>query len=64
LLEAACEGLRRQGLRFAEGYPSAESASAAENHCGPLGLYLSAGFSVHREDEDGSVHVRRELVKQ
>jgi GNAT superfamily N-acetyltransferase len=64
LLEAACEGLREQGLRFAEGNPAAEAASAAENHCGPLSLYLSAGFSVHREDEDGSVYVRRALVKR
>jgi GNAT superfamily N-acetyltransferase len=61
LLDAACEGLRKQGLRFAEANPRTDSTSAAENHFGPLGLYLSAGFSVHREDEDGSVYVRRAL---
>jgi GNAT superfamily N-acetyltransferase len=61
LLDAACDGLRRQGLRFAEGNPRTESTSASQNHYGPLSMYLSAGFSVHREDEDGSVYVRRAL---
>ena len=61
LLEAACEGLRKQGLRIAEANPRTESTSAAENHFGPLQLYLFAGFTVHREDEDGSVYVRRYL---
>lgn len=61
LLEAGCDGLRAQGLRIAEANPRAAGTSAAENHFGPLGLYLSAGFSVHREDDDGSVYVRRML---
>ena len=61
LLEAACDGLRQQGLRIAEANPRTAATSAAENHFGPLSLYLSAGFSVHREDEDGSVYVRRTL---
>ncbi len=61
LLEAACEGLREQGLRIAEANPRTTSVSAAENHFGPLSLYLSAGFKVHREDGDGSVYVRRNL---
>ncbi len=61
LLEAACDGLRRQGLRMAEANPRPAASTAAENHFGPLELYLSAGFSVHREDTDGSVFVRRAL---
>ena len=61
LLEAACDGLREQGLRIAEANPRTASISAADNHFGPLSLYLSAGFSVHREDDDGSVYVRRAL---
>ncbi len=61
LLEAACAGLEKQGLLIAEANPRTESTSAAENHFGPLKMYLSAGFSVHREDDDGSVFVRREL---
>ena len=64
LLEAACDGLQRQGLRIAEANPRTATTSAAENHFGPLSLYLSAGFSVHREDEEGedsSVYVRRVL---
>jgi GNAT superfamily N-acetyltransferase len=63
LLEAACDGLRAQGLRIAEANPRADSAAetAAENHFGPLRLYLSAGFTIRREDEDGSLYVRRAL---
>jgi GNAT superfamily N-acetyltransferase len=61
LLEAACDGLRRQGLRLAEAYPSKKASSPAANHFGPLSMYLSAGFTMHREDEDGSVYVRRAL---
>jgi ribosomal protein S18 acetylase RimI-like enzyme len=61
LLDAACNGLRQQGLRIAEGNPRVDTSSSAENHFGPLGLYLSAGFTVHREDDDGSVYVRRHL---
>ncbi len=61
LLEAACEGLRSQGLRIVEGNPRTEATSSAENHFGPLSLYLSAGFTVHRTDDDGSVYVRRTL---
>jgi GNAT superfamily N-acetyltransferase len=61
LLEAACDGLRQQGLRIAEANPRVATEGPAENHFGPLSLYLSAGFSVHREDEDGSVYVRRSL---
>jgi GNAT superfamily N-acetyltransferase len=61
LLQAACDGLRKQGLRIAEANPRATSTSAAENHFGPLKMYLTAGFTVFREDEDGSLWVRRTL---
>ena len=61
LLDAACDGLRRQGLRIAEANPRLAASTAAENHFGPLNLYLTAGFLVHREDTDGSVYVRRAL---
>jgi GNAT superfamily N-acetyltransferase len=61
LLEAACDGLRKQGLQFAEANPRTASTSAAENHFGPLTMYLSAGFTIEREDDDGSVWVRRRL---
>ncbi len=61
LLEAACAGLRQQGMRIAEAYPRTAPGSAAESHFGPLGLYLGAGFTVFREDDDGSVEVRRAL---
>jgi len=61
LLEAACEGLREQGLRIAEGNPRVDATSASANHFGPLNLYLTAGFAVHRQDDDGSVYVRKAL---
>ena len=61
LLAAACEGLRAQGLRIAEANPRPEATSAAENHFGPLAMYLAAGFGVHRTDDDGSVYVRKLL---
>jgi GNAT superfamily N-acetyltransferase len=61
LLDAACEGLARQGLRIAEANPRPAARSAAENHFGPLALYLSAGFTVHRQDTDGSLYVRKPL---
>jgi GNAT superfamily N-acetyltransferase len=61
LLEAACTGLREQGLTIVEANPRPHAQTPAENHFGPLSLYLSAGFSVHRQDADGSVHVRRAL---
>jgi len=61
LLEAACEGLRAQGLRYAEANPRPNARTCAEQHFGPLPMYLSAGFVVDRTDADGSVWVRRQL---
>jgi ribosomal protein S18 acetylase RimI-like enzyme len=61
LLEAACEGFRRDGLRIAEGYPRAPSDDPAANHFGPLGLFLASGFSIVRTDDDGSLTVRKTL---
>ena len=61
LLDAACDGLRAQGLAIAEANPRPNAKTPAENHFGPLALYLAAGFTIHREDTDGSVYVRRPL---
>ena len=61
LLGAACNGFAAQGLTIAEGYPLKEAQGDAEYHCGPLSLYLSAGFKRYREDEDVIV-VRRSVV--
>jgi ribosomal protein S18 acetylase RimI-like enzyme len=61
LLDAACAMLRDQGFAIAEASPKRAAGSDAENHFGPLSLYLSAGFAVHREDSDGTVRVRRSL---
>ncbi len=62
LLEAACEGLRAQGLEIAEAMPKAQAASDAEHHFGPRSLYESAGFAEHRRTDDGLVIMRRQLV--
>lgn len=62
LLEAACEMLRQQGLAVAEANPSRKAGTDAENHYGPLSLYLSAGFTPVREREDGIVIMRRPLL--
>ena len=61
LLNAACDGLRDQGLRVVEANPRTGSVSAAQNHYGPLAMYLAAGFAVDRDSDDGSVWVRRPL---
>lgn len=61
LLAAACAGLRRQGMTQVQAKPVKGAQSAAANHTGPLSLYLSAGFRIVRETEDGDVYVRRAL---
>ena len=61
LLDAACAGLREQGMTVAEANPRPAARTPADNHFGPLSLYLTSGFAVHREDTDGSVYVRRTL---
>ena len=61
LLDAACAGLREEGMAIAEANPRPNATTPADNHFGPLALYLAAGFTVHREDTDGSVFVRRDL---
>ena len=61
LLRAACDGLRAQGLEFAEANPRTGTTDAGQNHHGPLAMYLAAGFAVDRECDDGSVWVRKSL---
>lgn len=61
LLEAACNGFASQCLTIAEGYPLKKALGDAENHCGPLTLYLSSGFERFRE-YDNVIIVRRNLV--
>jgi GNAT superfamily N-acetyltransferase len=60
LLEAACAGFRRREITVVEAYPRPDTDSAAENHLGPLSMYLAAGFEAVG-NEDSSVIVRRQL---
>ncbi len=62
LLAAACDGLRAQGMTAVQAKPMKTAKSAAENHLGPLSMYLDAGFEVVRETEDGDVFVRKSLA--
>jgi GNAT superfamily N-acetyltransferase len=61
LLGAACEGLRERGFAWAEAYPR-EGGNAAENHHGPLAMYIAAGFELVKTDADGGLTVRKRLV--
>ena len=61
LLEAACQGLRDQGMTAVGARPLKDADGAAANHMGPLSLYLQAGFHVVREDDDGDVIVIKAL---
>jgi ribosomal protein S18 acetylase RimI-like enzyme len=61
LLDAACKGLGAQGMRVVEARPVKHATTAAANHLGPLSMYLGAGFSIAREDDEGNVYVRKRL---
>jgi GNAT superfamily N-acetyltransferase len=61
LLSAALAGFQAQGLRIAQGTPLRDAHSDAQQHLGPMAMYLAAGFRVHRERNDGTIVVRREL---
>jgi len=62
LLDAALVGFREQGLRIAQGLPQRDALSDAQQHLGPLSMYLAAGFRVHRELDGGTIVVRRDLA--
>jgi GNAT superfamily N-acetyltransferase len=62
LLGAACDGLKSQGLRRVQAKPVKDAKSPAANHFGPLAMYLAAGFTVVREDDEGNVFVEKRLA--
>ncbi|HKV85163.1 MAG TPA: GNAT family N-acetyltransferase [Ktedonobacterales bacterium] len=64
LLDAAVEGFRRQGLRYAEAFPMNAPADDAEAHVGPLSMYLAAGFEPLRYLENGYAIVRKILATE
>ena len=67
LPSAACDGLREQGLRLTEAYPTTKSPAephqvpwSAHNYHGPLEMYLKNHFTKHLE-LDGWAVVRKQL---
>jgi ribosomal protein S18 acetylase RimI-like enzyme len=61
LLEGACAQLAAQGLNAVMARPLKDADGPAANHLGPLSMYLSAGFTVVREESDGAVLVHKTL---
>ncbi len=59
---AACSVAQARGLERVEAYPRKKARTAAEHYHGPLELYLSQGFVVHRELPDSWI-VRRPLAE-
>ena len=60
---ASSSGLRISPDRsIAEAEPLAEATTDAENHFGPLRLYLAGGFTVFKTAANGTVTVRKQLV--
>lgn len=61
LLQAACEGFRSQGLDLVEATAFPAAKTDAQNHYGPLKMFLDAGFIEHRRDDEGYVSLRLAL---
>jgi GNAT superfamily N-acetyltransferase len=61
LLDAACEGLHALGMTEVQAKPRKTGTDAADNHLGPLAMYLAAGFEVVRDGDDDDVYVRKTL---
>ncbi len=61
LLRVACDAFATQGLACAQALAQRNAASEAENHFGPLAMYLAEGFAPHSEGDDGVVVLRKAL---
>lgn len=64
LLDEACGMLRATGLSVVEAWTAPEAQGPAENHTGPLRMYLAAGFEVVQREVDDGVIVRKWLTPQ
>ncbi len=62
MLDAACNGFKAHGFKYAEGYPIKNVEGEAANHHGPLELYLSAGFTQYATEDD-TIIMRKLLNK-
>ena len=63
LLAAVCDGLKGSGSHAVAARSRPGSTSAAENHHGPLAMYLAAGFEVIGDGDHGTVMVEKVLVR-
>jgi GNAT superfamily N-acetyltransferase len=63
LLDAACQGFARQGMKVIEAYPRIGVLDDAPNYHGPLQMYLEAGFEPYR-DFGNYMIVRKTMVLQ
>jgi ribosomal protein S18 acetylase RimI-like enzyme len=61
LLQTACEGFRAQALDIVEATAFANAKTQAQNHYGPLSMFLAAGFVEHSRDDEGYITLRLEL---
>jgi ribosomal protein S18 acetylase RimI-like enzyme len=63
LMQAALEGLRREGYGTVYAFTRTDTTDPAANHHGPLKMYLDAGFEKVDERE-GSALVRKSLASE
>jgi ribosomal protein S18 acetylase RimI-like enzyme len=61
LLDAACDGFQRRGLKAVEAYPNRNAREEAGNYHGTLSMFLRAGFIILSERANGTVVVRKIL---
>jgi len=64
LLNAACDGFKQQGFKYAEGYPVINIEGDDKNYHGPLSLYISEGFEEFDREkrEDVEIIIMRKLL--
>ena len=61
LLDGALDSFARRGILIVDAFPSkpTPAAGASDHYHGPLSLFLAAGFSILREDEEMTVLRKR-----
>lgn len=60
LLLEVCEDFRKQDFDYLEAYPRKNQDNDALNYHGPIGMFLSEGFTINKELEDYFI-VRKQI---